>query len=77
MEMWRESLKQPYFGVTSDGQLRKDLYRLEDEGAPVKQATEAAKSLLALLDGTQSNAIQHDLDSNVWRCWANRKPERI
>lgn len=73
MEMWRQSVEEPYYGVTSDGQLREGLYKLQDEGAPVEEATKAADKLLRLLDDTQRKAIQHELDSDVWRRWANRE----
>lgn len=73
MEMWRESVEEPYYGVTSDGEMREGLYKLQDQDAPVEDATQAAEALLSLLDDQQKKAIQHDLDSDVWRRWANRK----
>ena len=72
MEMWTAKIQEPYFGVTSDGKLRDDLYKLQDEGAPVEEATRAAEELLQLLTAEQMKSIQQNLDSSVWRRWANR-----
>ena len=76
MEMWKEKVEEPYYGVTSDGKLREGLYKLEDQGAPVKEATAAAESLLAKLSQEQRQVISRELDSDVWRRWANRKYQR-
>lgn len=77
MEMWQDSVKEPYYGVTSDGKLREGLYTLkeheEGDGAPVEEATRAAEKLLNLLDDQQKKVTQHDIDSDVWRRWANRE----
>ena len=43
VEMWKESVAQPYKGVTIDGNIREGLHKLEDEGAPVQEATTAAQ----------------------------------
>lgn len=73
MEMWREKVAEPYVGVTSDGKVRPDLYKLQDEGAPVKEATEAAELLLKHLNAKQRQDTLKNLDSDVWRRWANRE----
>ena len=72
MEMWRDSVAVPYKGVTNDGKLRKGLYKLQDDGAPVKEAVAAVEKLLDILDVKQKKVISQDLNSDVWRRWANR-----
>jgi hypothetical protein len=73
MEMWKEKVEEPYYGVTSDGKLREGLYKLEDQRAPVKEATAAAEALLGKLSQDQRKLVSKDLDSDVWRRWANRR----
>lgn len=71
MKMWQDSIAQPYYGVTSDGCVRKGLYTLKDEGAPTVEASAAAERLLFLLDEKQRSIAIHDVNSDVWRRWAN------
>lgn len=73
MEMWHEKVAEPYKGITSDGNVRKGLYKLQDEGAPVKEATSAAEALLEVLDDKQKQILSQDIESDIWRRWANRK----
>ena len=76
MDTWRCNVAEPYKGLTNDGTLRKGLFRLEDEGAPVKAAVAATESLLEMLDDRQKKNISQKLDSDVWRRWQNSTHSR-
>ncbi|GAA2229339.1 DUF3500 domain-containing protein [Herbiconiux moechotypicola] len=69
---WDGLYREPFVGITIDGQVREGLYRLADEPAqndivPV----EAARRVLELLTDGQRELIRHDIDSPEWRAWSN------
>lgn len=36
-QSWRENLISPFYGVTTDGKKKENLYPLQDEGAPTRE----------------------------------------
>ncbi|KAF2225896.1 hypothetical protein BDZ85DRAFT_317022 [Elsinoe ampelina] len=68
---WRSLFGQPYKGVTSDGKVRQDLFRLQDEGIPIDDITYAADGLLSQLDDAQLKTVLYHIDSPEWRSWSN------
>ncbi|KAJ9659583.1 hypothetical protein H2198_002996 [Neophaeococcomyces mojaviensis] len=75
VESWKSRLEQPFYGVTSDGVKRPNLFTLQDEGAPTHQVVDAANRLLETLDEDEKSKVSFGLDSEKWRCWCN--PEFI
>lgn len=77
MEMWRESVAQPFYGVTTNGEIQPGLFDISEQNearaAPTREATNAADHLLGMLSDEQRTVTLHALDSDVWRMWANRK----
>ncbi|EIW85851.1 hypothetical protein CONPUDRAFT_150625 [Coniophora puteana RWD-64-598 SS2] len=69
----RKNLEQPFRGFTSDGRVREDVYRYgEDEGAPVREMTEAAEELLRVLsEEERTNVWAGDVESDEFRVWSN------
>lgn len=72
---WEPLYFQPFRGVTSDGHLIVDLYKLApaqpDEEAPVEAMTTAAQSLLASLSEKDRERVCYPVDSAHWQTWAN------
>jgi len=70
---WRHRFEAsaPFSGITSDGQVRQDLWRLRPEGAPNAAMVEAANALIGILDQEQRRVLQQPLNSHVWRAWMN------
>jgi len=68
---WRDLFKEPFRGITTDGQVKPGLYSLQDEGMPIVAITTAAESMLALLDDAQRSRVEYHVDSPEWRSWSN------
>ncbi|KAL2821135.1 hypothetical protein BJX63DRAFT_379455 [Aspergillus granulosus] len=68
---WRELLQEPFKGVTFDGNIRPDLFELQDEQIPISQITETATHLLSLLTPDQQKTVCYHIDSPEWRTWSN------
>jgi hypothetical protein len=68
---WRKLLSEPFRGVTSDGIVKSDLFRLEDEGIPTADIVRHTERLLAQLSPAQSSKLCYHVDSPEWRSWSN------
>jgi hypothetical protein len=68
---WRESLKQPFKGMTADGHVASGLFRLRAPGATTAPLVTAAGAFLASLDDTQHRDVTFDVDGEMWRTWSN------
>ncbi|KAH7205134.1 uncharacterized protein BKA55DRAFT_722916, partial [Fusarium redolens] len=68
---WAKSLDTPFFGLTTDGTKRNDLYKLEDEGAPTLAAVIAANQLIEQLTVDEKLRALHPLEGEDWRKWSN------
>ncbi|RSL54652.1 hypothetical protein CEP53_007370 [Fusarium sp. AF-6] len=68
---WADSLKKPFYGVTADGVKIEDLYPLQDEGAPTREATIAGNRVIDALTPDEKLRALHDLNSEDWRKWCN------
>ena len=67
----RRSLAEPFKGITCDGELRKGLFALEPNGAPVEAMTQAARAILAIATPEELAKIRQPIDSEQWRKWSN------
>ena len=68
---WDAISNQPFKGITTDGNIKDDLFELEDSGAPTKGMCEAAWGLLNSLTPEQRRKTQHPVGSPVWLRWQN------
>ncbi|KAF3386590.1 hypothetical protein F1880_000333 [Penicillium rolfsii] len=78
---WLDLLQEPFKGVTTDGKelncmrragnVRPDLFTLQDEDVPIQQIVDATQSFLSLLDEKQKEAVCYHIDSPQWRTWSN------
>jgi Protein of unknown function (DUF3500) len=64
----------PFTGITADGHVVPDLYRLEDTGLDPAPAVEAARVLLAALSPAQRSRVTLPVDATAWRMWTNAYP---
>lgn len=63
--------KEPYHGITNDGNLQNDLFDLQEEGVDIEKITAAAKNILSLLRQPQLAKTCYHIDSPEWRTWSN------
>lgn len=72
---WTPLYANQFRGITEDGSLRSNLYRLEPalpgEEAPVAVMVQAARDLLAALDEPSRGKIDYPVDAAEWQTWAN------
>ena len=66
-----ELYEKPFMGITSDGTIEPDLFRLEDEGLDIAALVDAGQALLNTLDEDQRRRIQYPLNAHEWRSWYN------
>jgi hypothetical protein len=74
IEKWKERLRQPYKGITTDGEKREGLYELTYPPTSSHRASTiagAAKRFLDMLSPEQLRAAQHDVDADEFRAWSN------
>ncbi|KAL4879963.1 hypothetical protein BJY04DRAFT_219768 [Aspergillus karnatakaensis] len=70
-QTWNDTLKKPFYGITTDGKKKENLYKLGDESAPTEAATIAANKLIDALSPDEVQRVLHDLASEDWRKWSN------
>ncbi|KAF5566671.1 NAD(P)-binding protein [Fusarium phyllophilum] len=70
-EHWKDLHKEPFRGVTSDGVVKQDLFRLEDNQVPIGDISATARQVLDALDETDKKKILYHLDDPQWRTWSN------
>lgn len=68
---WRMLFEEPYKGITTDGVVRKGLFKIQDEGIPIEDITQAANAVLSKLTSEQLQLVQYHVDSPEWRSWSN------
>lgn len=68
---WRESLKEPFKGITADGHVESGLFPLRATGVAPAPLVDAVRAFLASLDEAQRRAVTFDVDGEVWRTWSN------
>lgn len=64
-------LAEPFKGITCDGEVRKNLFILEPNGAPVEAMTAAARAILNIATADELTKIRRPINSEQWRQWSN------
>ncbi|KAH7118049.1 hypothetical protein B0J13DRAFT_570223 [Dactylonectria estremocensis] len=72
---WKANLDAPFYGVTNNGVKRKDLYALQDEGAPTENMFTAARNIVDALSPEEKTLALRPVDSDDCRKWSN--PELV
>ena len=68
---WRQSLNEPFKGITTAGEIERDLFPLHNGGPSTQPLMDAVNLFLSALDPTQRAAVCFNVDSEVWRTWSN------
>ncbi|KAL4919282.1 hypothetical protein BDW62DRAFT_216972 [Aspergillus aurantiobrunneus] len=68
---WRDLLQEPFKGITTDGNVRPNLFELQDEQIPIDNIVSATTNLLSLLSPKQKEKLCYHIDSPEWRTWSN------
>ena len=70
---WRHH-REPFVGITENGEPRTRLYSLADAGAKPREAVDAALAYLDSLEPFQLRVARAPMDSPDWRLWSNAFP---
>jgi hypothetical protein len=70
-QIWEVLYREPFHGVTTDGNVIPDLFKVEDEELDIESIVQATDSLLDRLTSAEREKIQYPLDSREWRAWSN------
>ncbi|KAI1134991.1 hypothetical protein F5Y05DRAFT_188092 [Hypoxylon sp. FL0543] len=68
---WRKLFEEPFKGVTNDGTVRPNLFKLRDEGVPIDAIVAAANAVTSQLSAEQAAKTILHIDSPEWRSWSN------
>ena len=71
VNLWRKLEKEPFVGITCDGNCQEGLYALAGEGAPTAAAVVAARQVMKISSGDQLARLHYPLAANEWRQWSN------
>ena len=64
-------LREPFLGVTADGEIEPDLFPIEATGVSTEPLRDAAVAFLASLTPAQRDRTLFPVDDSEWRRWAN------
>ena len=68
---WRISLKEPFKGMTANGEIERELFPLRRTGASMQSLIDAINTFLSSLDPAQRAAVHFDVSGEMWRTWSN------
>jgi pimeloyl-ACP methyl ester carboxylesterase len=61
-------------GITVDGDVQADLFKIASTGVSTQPMIEAAKAFLATLSAGEREKVSFEIDSVEWRKWSNAHP---
>jgi hypothetical protein len=68
---WRQSLNEPFKGITVAGGIERGLFPLHNDGPSTQPLIDAVNLFLSSLDPAQRAAVCFEVDGEVWRTWSN------
>jgi hypothetical protein len=68
----RDAIKEPFKGVTTDGELRRGLFKIRPTGVSTEPVRRAAETFLASLTPEQKKRTLYPVDDIEWQLWDNR-----
>ncbi len=67
---WRDSLREPFRGITASGEVEQNLFAMRP-GGNVAPIVEAANRFLSSLSVDERKRVTFPLNSETWRHWSN------
>lgn len=69
---WQKLYNEPFRGVTTDGEVKPNLFHLRREDAPIEAMAEAAQALVSVAEECSiADKMRYPIEANEWRRWAN------
>ncbi len=69
VEFENEGLAKPFKGITTDGNVQKDLFRMRSTGVSTEPVRNAAVTFLRSLNNEQLNKTRFSINDDEWRKW--------
>jgi len=70
---WEErGLAKPFNGITIDGNVQQDLFKLRSTGVTTEPVRRAAQAFIESLDESQQTRTQYAIEDDEWRKWMNQ-----
>ena len=70
----KATLAQPFKGITTDGAVTPDLFRISEANLDTSEIKDATVTFLNSLDARARGSTTFDLDAKEWRQWSNIHP---
>ncbi|KAJ5991978.1 hypothetical protein N7451_007702 [Penicillium sp. IBT 35674x] len=71
-EGWQKLYKEPFQGVTTDGEVKPHLFHLRREDAPIAAMQEAAQALVSVTEEHSiADKMRYSVEADEWRRWMN------
>ncbi|RAR66110.1 uncharacterized protein DUF3500 [Paraburkholderia unamae] len=71
IQTWQALYREPYKGVTANGQVEPNLFHLADEGLDIHPVVRAGNALLAAVSDGERAKLRYPVDAPEWRDWYN------
>ncbi|KAI9736246.1 MAG: hypothetical protein M1834_001132 [Cirrosporium novae-zelandiae] len=68
---WKKLYKEPYNGITTNGQVMPNLYPIQDEHLPISSIVASVEAVFSLCSSPQKEKLQFPADAKEWRAWSN------
>lgn len=68
---WDKRSREPFLGITTNGEVETGLFHLTEEGAPTDAMIAAAEALLSRLSAADREQLVYSVDADEWRKWSN------
>ncbi|KAI1497205.1 hypothetical protein F5X99DRAFT_29482 [Biscogniauxia marginata] len=68
---WRKLFQEPFKGITTDGTVQPNLFKVRNEGIPIDDIVAAAQAVVSQLTPEQAAKTLLHIDSPEWRTWSN------
>ena len=72
IEAEKNGLKEDFLGITSNGSVSPNLFKIESTGVSTEPVRIAALKFLSSLNPEQKEGTQYDVDDPEWRKWMNQ-----
>lgn len=70
----KETIENPFVGITPDGKVTPGLFSVRKTGISVQPIIDAARDLLAALTAEQKATASFSVDDKAWELWSNVHP---
>ncbi|RMZ85905.1 hypothetical protein DV736_g6541, partial [Chaetothyriales sp. CBS 134916] len=68
---WESLLVEPFYGLTTNGNIIPGLFKRQDEEVPIQEIVLATQNVLDQLSSEQCTKVLYPVNGQEWRAWSN------